>query len=287
MSTISKGRYAHYADLLTFGRTELPIFATIAGETILLGATVFFADPPFLPVLVSTATALVITGLLTLFLAATLYILLSGIGYRTYSVKFHNPVYIFKCLVAYIVVSTCITYTGYLLLIYPYSSTIIPRLLDWGIGAVCSVAYATSITAVFYGHDFLSGDTKSKPETITTFLSAAQDLRDKPETDVVSEPGDLIDAGETIITGLKASDTDDSDKLSEDLQEWLNMFKQRDLRGQRKMVGDLPDTDIRFNIWEDRYKAFQHIRAELEKMNNSASHQILLCIRSESSQHND
>ena len=283
MSTISKGRYAHYADFLTFGRSELPIFATIAGETVLLGATVFFANPPFLPVPVSTITVLVITGLLTLTFAVILYVLLSGIGYRTYSVKFHDPVYIFKCLIAYTTVSTCITYAGYLFLIYPYNGTIIPQPIDLGIGAVCSVAYAISITAIFYGHDFLSRDMESKSETISTFLSEAHNLREIPETEVVTEPTDLIDAGETIIAGLEASNTDDAGILSKALQEWLNTFKQRELRGKKKMVGDLPASDTRFKVWEGRYEAFQDIRTELEKMDNSASHRILLSIRSESS----
>jgi len=48
---------------------------------------------------------------------------------------------------------------------------------------------------------------------------------------------------------------------------------------RKKMVGDLPDSSTRFDVWEERYESFQYIRDELEKMDNSAIDRILLSIR--------
>ena len=272
-------RSPFFSDYLTFGHSETKILAIVAGETIVIGATFFVTQPPFLPVPVSDVAALLITGLLTVILAIILYVLLSGLGYQTYSITFHKPVHILKCWVAYLTLSTVVVYTGYLLLVYPYTSDLIPKPIDIGIGAVLSTAYAISIASIIYGEGFFSDNTNPKPEEIDEFLTAAKALKQKPESDIVDEPGRLIQAGESILARLRASDLQGTNELASGLQDWLEAFRHRELQGQKKMVGDLPDSSAQFAVWEDRYDAFRDIKMDLEQMDNSAIRRVLLSIR--------
>lgn len=283
MSVLSATRSKRYSNFLTFGQSHHRVFGIIAGETAVLGATFFVAEPPFLPIPVADSTALIITGLLTILLAVVLYVLLSGLGHRTYSVKFHSPVHILKCWAAYLAFSVSVIYLGYLLLVNPYSGTLVPKAVDLGIGAVFSTAYAISITSIIYAEDLLSDNETSKSDAVTAFISAADDIREKPESELVDEPDRLIQAGESLLTGLQASDLDGTEELADDLQDWLETFKQRELQGQKKMVGDLPDTTTRFDVWDDRYESFQDVRSELEKIDRPATHRIVLSIRGKKS----
>lgn len=279
MSDLSAIRFHRYSDFLTFGRSKQRVFGIVAGETVFLGATFFVAEPPFLPLPVEPATAHLISGLLALILGVVLYALLSGLGYRTYSVKFHTPTHILKCWILYLAFSAIVVYLGYLLLIYPYSNTLIPKPVDIGIGAVLTTGYAISITALIYAEGILTENSNSKPEDITKFLSAADSLCEKPESEIVDQPNQLLQAGKSILTGLQTSKLEDTDELAEDLQNWLETFKHRELQGQKKMVGDFPDSSTRFAVWDQRYEAFQKVREELEKMDSSAIDRVLLSIR--------
>lgn len=280
MSVLSAARSVRYTDFLTFGRSDLKIFAVVAGETVFLGATFFVAEPPFLPVAVSDGAALIPIGLIVLLLAIALYVLLSGLGHQTYSVKFHSPVHILKCWAAYLTISTVITYIGYLLLVYPYTGRLVPQPVDIGIGSAFSAAYAISIASIVYGRDYFSDSDNSKSEDLDQFLTAAQDLKEKPESYLIDEPDRLIQAGESLLTGLQTSDLGGTSDLAADLQDWLETFNQRELQGQKKMVGDLPHSSTQFSVWEDRYEAFQDLKEQLEKMDSSAIRRVLLSFRS-------
>jgi hypothetical protein len=266
-------------DLISFGRSELTIFGIILGETVFLGATFLVAEPPYLLVSVEDGTALAITSVLTVLLVVGLYILLSGLGSQTYSLKFHSPVHILKCWAIYLALAVVVVYLGYLFFVYPYSGTVIPNSVDIGIGAVFSAAYAISMAGLINAEGYLSDNTISKSVSITKFLTAASDLRETQESEIVDEPEQMIEAGESIITGLQTSRLEGTEELAEDLAEWLETFEQRELRGQKKMVGDLPDSNTRFSIWEDRYSDFQDLQQKLEAMDNSAIGKVLLSIR--------
>lgn len=266
-------------DLLTFGRSEIKIFAVVAGETVFLAATFFVAKPPFLPIPIGDNAALLITGILALTFVAVLYVLLSGLGYQTYSVKFHTPIHILKCLVAYLTLSTLVIYLGYLLLVYPYTGNLVPKAVDVGIGVVFSTAYAISIASLIYGEGYFFDSGNSKSEILDQFLKAAQDLRKKQQSEIGDEPDQLIRAGESLLAGLQSSDLQDTEDLASDLQDWLETFKQRELQGQKKMVGDLPNSNSQFTVWEERYEAFQELKEELEEMDKSAVRRIVLSVK--------
>lgn len=272
-------RSTSFSTFLTFGRSETKIFAIVAAETIVLGATFFVAEPPFLPIPVDDNKALLIIGLLAASLAAALYLLLSRLGSQTYSVTFQSPIHIAKCWAAYLIISTVVIYFGYLLLVYPYTGNFFPRPVDIGIGAVLSIVYAISISSIIYGEDFFSDSTNSKSEDIDQFLTAAEDLREKPESEIVDEPDQLIQAGKSILRGLQTSDLEGTKELASALQNWLETFKQRELQGQKKMVGDLPNSNTQFTVWEDRYEVFQDLQEELNQMDRSAIRKILLSIK--------
>lgn len=279
MGTFSSIWSTPFSDFLVFGRSETKIFAIVAGETVFLGATFFVAKPPFLPIPFSDGVATLITGLLTIVFAAVLYVLLSGLGYQTFSVRFHRPVHILKCWAAYLTLSTVVIYLGYLLLVYPYTGNVVPQPVDIGIGAVFSIGYAISIAGIIYGEDYFSDNTNTKPDDIDQFLTAAEDLKEKPKPKIVDEPDQLIQVGESILTALQTSDLEGTEGLASDLQDWLETFKQRELQGQKKMVGDLPNSDAQFSVWEERYNAFQDVEEELQRMNRPASRRVLLSIR--------
>ena len=279
MGIFSSLRSAGSVDLLTFGRSGTMISSVVAAETVFFAATFFFAQPPFLPIPFDDSTTLFITGIFTLTLSAILYILLSSLGYQTYSVRFHYPVHILKCSAAYLTLSTFVIYVGYLLFVFPYTGRLVPELVDIGIGAVFSAAYAVSIAGIVYGEDYFTDSTDTKQENINQFLTAAEDLREKPESEIVDEPDQLIQAGDSLLTGLQKSDLHGTKDLASDLQDWLQTFKQRELQGQRKMVGNLPDSDTTFEVWKDRYEAFEGIQEELRKMDVPATHRVLLSIR--------
>lgn len=279
MAALLSIRLTSFSNLLIFGRSQTRIFAIVAAETIFFGGTFFVAKPPFLPIPFSDGMVLLTTGLLTVAFATVLYILLSGLGYQTYSVTFHNPVHILKSWTAYLTLSTIVVYLGYLLLVYPYTGSILPKPVDIGIGTVLSTAYAISIVGTIYGEDYFSDSGNSKSEDIDQFLTAAKDLRDKSESEIVDEPYKLIHAGESFLTGLRTSDLKGTEDLASDLQDWLETFKQRELQGQKKMVGDLPESDTAFEMWVDRYEAYQNLKEDLDKMDNSAIRRVLLSIR--------
>lgn len=279
MATLPSIRSTSFSDFLIFGRSQTRIFAIVAAETIFFGGTFFVAKPPFLPIPFSGGMVLLITGLLTVAFATVLYILLSGLGYQTYSVAFHSPAHILKCWAAYLSLSTVVVYLSYLLLVYPYTGYIIPKSVDIGIGAVLSTAYAISIAGIIYGEDYFSDSGNSKSKDINQFLTAAEDLRYKMASELVDEPDKLIQAGESLLTGLRTSDLKGTEDLASDLQDWLETFKQRELQGQKKMVGDFPESDTAFEIWEERYGAFQDLKEELGKMDSSAIRKVLLSIR--------
>jgi len=281
MRIASSIRSVPFADFLTFECSELKIFAVVAGETFVLGTTFFVAEPPFLPIPVNNNATLLVSSLLATVLAAVLYVLLSGLGYQTYSPPFHNPVHILKCWVAYLMFSTIIIYVGYLLLVYPYTESLVPKAVDIGIGAVLSTAYALSIASIIYGEGFFSDSTNSKSEDLNQFLMAAENLKQKPESDIVNEPDELIQAGERLLTGFQASDLPGTEKLASDLQDWLETFKQREFQGQKKMVGNLHNNNTQFTVWEDRYKTFQDLKKELAEMDSSAIRKVLLSLRGE------
>ena len=279
MSTLSSIRSTPFSDFLTFGRSETKIFAIVAGETVFLGATFFVAKPPFLLIPFSDGVAILVTGILTIALAAVLYVLLSGLGYQTYSVTFHSPVHILKCWATHLALSTAVIYLGYLLLVYPYTGSVVPQPVDIGIGAVFSTGYAISIAGIIYGEDYFFDSSNSKSEDLDQFLTAAEDLKEKPEPEIVDESDQLIQAGESVLTGLQTSDLDGTEDLASDLQDWLETFKHRELQGQKKMVGDLPNSDAQFSVWEDRYTAFQDLQEEFEQMDRPATCRVLLSIR--------
>jgi len=279
MMSLSATQSHRYSNFLTFGRSKARILGIVAGETIFLGATFFAAEPPFLPLPFEPGIALLISGILTLVLGIALYGLLSSLGYRTYSVRFHSPTHVLKCWIVYLAFSAIVVYLGYLLLVYPYSNTPIPKAVDIGIGAVATTLYAISITSIIYAEDIFSENSGSKSEDITKFLSAADGLREKSESEIVDQPNKLLQAGESLLTGLQTSELEGTEQSAENLRDWLQTFKHRELQGQKKMVGDLPDSSTRFDVWEERYESFQYIRDELEKMDNSAIDRILLSIR--------
>lgn len=279
MSTLASPQSKHFSDLLTFGRSETRIFGLLAGETIFLGATLFVAEPPFLPVPMGNETAILSTAALAIILAGILYVLLSDLGYQTYSVTFHHPIHILKCWAAYLALSTIVIYLGYLLLVYPYTESLVPKPVDIGIGAVLIAAYAISATSIIYGESIFSGSTDSKSEDIGQFLSAADDLKEKSEPDIDQEPERLIQAGESILLDLQTSELEGTGELATNFQDWLETFKHRELQGQKKMVGDLPETSTRFTVWENRCDAFQDLQEELEKMTTSATRRVLLSTR--------
>ena len=279
MGTFSSIRSTPVSEFLIFGRSETKIFAVVAGETVFLGATFFVAKPPFLPIPFSDGVATLITGLLTIVFAVVLYVLLSGLGYQTYSVRFHSPIHIFKCWAAHLALSTVVIYLGYLFLVYPYTRSIVPQPVDIGIGAVFSIGYAISIAGIIYGEDYFSDNTSTKPEDIDQFLTAAEDLKEKPKPEIIDEPDQLIQAGESILIGLQKSDLEGTEGLASDLVDWLEAFKQRELQGQKKMVGDLPNSAAQFSVWEERYNAFQDIEEKLHRMDRPASRKVLLSIR--------
>ena len=281
MGTFSSIWSTPYSDFLIFGRSKTKIFAVVAGETVFFGATFFVAKPPFLPILFSDGVALLITGLLTIALAAALYVLLSGLGHQTYSVAFHSPVHILKCWAAHLALSTVLVYLGYLFFVYPYTGGIVPQPVDIGIGAIFSTGYAISIAGIIYSEDYFTDSSNSKSEDLDQFLTAAQDLKEKPKPRIVDEPNQLIQSGDSLLTGLQTSDLEGTDNLASDLQDWLETFKQRELQGQKKMVGDLPNSDAQFSVWEDRYSAFQDLEEELRKMNRPATHRVLLSTKGE------
>ncbi|ELZ18334.1 hypothetical protein C478_01710 [Natrinema thermotolerans DSM 11552] len=144
---------------------------------------------------------------------------------------------------------------------------------------MATTLYAISITSIIYAEDIFSENSGSKSEVITKFLSEADSLREKSESEIVDQPKKLLQAGESLLTGLQTSELEGTEELAENLQDWLQTFKHRELQGQKKMVGDLPDSSTRFDVWEERYESFQYIRDELEKMDNSAIERILLSIR--------
>jgi len=279
MGTLSSIRSTPFSEFLIFGRSQTKIFAIVAGETVFLGATFFVAKPPFLPIPFSDSVALLITGLLAAAFAATLYVLLSGLGYQTYSVKFHSPVHILKCWAAYLALSTVVIYLGYLLLVYPYTRSVVPQPVDIGIGAVFSTGYAISIAGIIYGESYFTDNTNSKSVDIDQFLTAAKDLQGKPEPEIADEPDQLIQAGDSLLTGLQASDLERTEDLASDMQDWLETFKQRELQGQKKMVGNLPNSNAQFSVWEERYSAYQNLQKELEQMDRPATRRVLLSIR--------
>jgi hypothetical protein len=279
MGTLSFIQSTPISEFLIFGRSETKIFAIVAGETVFLGATFFVAKPPFLPIPSSDSVALLITGLLAAAFAATLYVLLSGLGYQTYSVKFHSPVHILKCWAAHLALSTVVIYLGYLLLVYPYTGSVVPQPVDIGIGAVFSTGYAISIAGIIYGESYFTDNTNSKSVDIDQFLTAAKGLQEKPEPEIVDEPDQLIQAGDSLLTGLNTSGLEGTEDLASDLQDWLETFKQRELQGQKKMVGSLPNSNTPFSVWEERYSAFQDLQEEFEQMNRPATRRVLLSIR--------
>lgn len=279
MCTFSSIRSTPFSEFFIFGRSETKIFAIVAGETVFLGATFFVAKPPFLPIPFSDSVATIITGLLTIVFAAVLYVLLSDLGYQTFSVRFHRPVHILKCWAAYLALSTVVIYLGYLLLVYPYTRSVVPQPVDIGIGAVFSIGYAISIAGIIYGEDYFSDNINTKPEDIDQLLTAAEELKENPKSKIVDEPDQLIQAGESILIGLQTSDLAGTENLAFDLQDWLETFKQRELQGQKKMVGDLPNSDAQFSVWEERYTAFQDVEEELQRIDRPASRRVLLSIR--------
>lgn len=279
MGSFASIRSIPFSEFLIFGRSETKIFAIVVGETVFLGATFFVAKPPFLPIPFNDGVAILITGLLAIVFAAVLYVLLSGLGYQTFSVKFHRPDHILKCWAAYLALSTVVIYLGYLFLVYPYTGSVVPQPVDIGVGAVFSTAYAISIAGIIYGEGYFSENTNTKPEEIDQFLTVAEELKQKPESEIVDEPSQLIKAGESILKGLRTSDIEGTENLASDLQNWLETFKQRELQGQKKMVGDLPSSDARFSVWEERYNAFQDVEQELQRMDRPATRRVLLSIR--------
>lgn len=270
--------YPHF-NLITFGRLETPIFAMMALETSGIAVAVFVSDPPFLPLPDDETPTLILALVLTLFLFGFLYLLLAGLGYRTYSEKLHQPRQIFKISVAYVTISAVITYIGYLLLVYPYTETVVPPAADIGVGAVVSAVYAISLVSIFYAYDFFGGEPKSKTSTILVFLSATENLREKPLSEAGSEPRRIIESGRAIQEGLESSDLSDSEKLLTELTDWLDSFEQRNQQGQKKMVGDIPGSETRFSVWNDRYEQLQSIEESLNDMKNHVIYKIVFSTR--------
>lgn len=114
---------------------------------------------------------------------------------------------------------------------------------------------------------------------ISQFITAAKDLQEKPEPEIVDEPDQLIQAGDSLLTGLQTSNLVGTEDLASDLQDWLETFKQRELQGQKKMVGNLRNSNTQFSVWEDRYSAFQNLQEEFEQMDRPATRKVLLFIR--------
>ena len=248
-------------------------------EYLSIGVVLFLSAPIEISEPFSGDISIGIFVAFSIILVISLYLFLSYLGAQTYSVRLHSPQAILLSTTLYVGISFVLISAFFLVFVYQFTGQLLSNQLEYSIAAFSVVGYANILALSFLTHDFFVGHKISKRQYLSRFFDATKDIKSKPLGDLGTEPADLVESGEKILHELKRSQLDSTDDLAQDLEEWLHDFDNRDIRGQKKMLGEGLGSDTEFSHWDERFNEFQSIDERLNYLDTSAVYKIGLSVK--------
>ncbi len=258
-------------------------------EYLSIGVVLFLSAPIEISEPFSGEISMGIFAIFSILLVISLYLYLSHLGAQTYSTRLHSPQAILLSTVFYLGISFGLISAFFLIFVYQFTGHLPSNGLEYSIAAFTVAGYANILALSFLAHDLFVDHEKSKKRYLDQFFDAAESIKSESLDDLGREPTDLVKSGEKMSEELKRSQLDLTDDLASDLEEWLQDFDNRDIRGQKKMLGKGLGSDTEFSHWDEKYSQYQSIESRLNYLNSSAVDKIstsgkLLCNWSPSDQ---
>jgi len=271
--------FSSISDLVFFGRSRLYILGIMLLEYLSIGIVLFLSAPIEISEPFSGDISIGIFVAFSIILVISLYLFLSYLGAQTYSVRLHSPQAILLSTILYVGISFVLISAFFLVFVYQFTGQLPSNQLEYSIAAFSVVGYANILALSFLAHDFFVGHKISKRRYLSRFFDATKNIKSKPLGDLGTEPADLVESGEKMLHELKRSQLDSTDDLAQDLEEWLHDFDNRDIRGQKKMLGEGLGSDTEFSHWNERFNEFQSIDERLNYLDTSAVYKIGLFVK--------
>jgi hypothetical protein len=267
------------SELIFLGRSKTRVTGIMLFETLLMSASLFFATPISYSPPVSEQQTILLSALTSVAFIIILFWFLSYLSYQTYSIKLHNPVFIGLSTMLYLVIAGLCIVVWYWLFVYPYAGSFPTTGVEFSVGLLLVSVCTNILVLSFLANDFMGPRDLSKHREIENFLNYVEEIRETPADDLSTEPERMVESGKKIISEMKASQLQSTQELTVDFEDWLKTFEIKRVRGQKKMLGDIPDSDTEFSIWEDLYEDYQRMESALNKLENHATYKIGLSIK--------
>ncbi|MCU4754370.1 FTR1 family protein [Halobacteria archaeon AArc-curdl1] len=267
-------------EIIFIGRSKTRITGIILFETLVISFGLFTAAPISYSPPVTDQQIILLSALGSVAFIILLYWFLSYLSYQTYSVKLHNPFYIGLSTLLYLIVAGLCIVAWYWLFVYPYTDSIPATSTEFSTSLLLTAVVANILVLSFLLNDFFHPRDLSKHREIGNFLEYADEIRETPADELSTEPDQLVESGKKMVSEMKRSQLQSTKQLASDFETWLDEFENKQVRGQKKMIGDISDSDTRFSIWEDLYEDYQGIETVLNQLDSHATYKIGLSIKS-------
>lgn len=259
---------------LTFGR-NLSFVGQIAVTAVPIIYTSLLQSPPLLFANLDSIALLVLSFICTLSSFGLAYFILYRVGQSTYSRKLHQPSYILSSTLLFFALSILSTSIGYLVLVYPYTSRIVPTLSDGLAGMVVVSLYVVSLAGVNAITVGSRERRQGKEKLVKQFLDSTAALSDASLDDAKTLSEEIVSSGKEIEENLRKEPMQDTDNLRSRLQEWLTTFNDLTASDQRRMVGWTSNEDNERNEpWKSHFATYSDIRQELSALDLSSDDEV-------------
>lgn len=270
MLRIDLNMIRRYIELLWFGRPS-SIIAQILVASVPIIITLLAQNTPTFFITYGTGQLIILLIIVVPLTITINFWLLSKAGASTYSPTLHSPGYVFKSVGLHVLTGCVAVYIGYLFLLYPETSSIMPS--DNGIlaGLILSAIYSILLAGANTSVVFSQSKTRKKRRLITEFISECENLESSATSAIEADTDAIDNAASRLRTELSNEPMQDSSEVERQLGEWHSKFQQYNTGGQRKMVGagvnPTPDSD---GSWVSLYEKYQLVRKQLSNMRTSA-----------------
>jgi len=259
---------------VTFGR-NISFIAEVVIVSIPLIFTAASGSPPQYFVSLSTHSLLLLSMVGLAGSCSFAYLILRKVGLSTYSPNLHSKLYILSSTALLLLLGIIATYIGYLLLVYPYTHTVVPKPNDILVGLFLSSLYLIGLSGAIALAVWSRSRKEEKQELVAEFLTATSELKNADLDDVSELANTIESAGNQIVNKANKEPMQDVNGLSQDLRTWLDEFEGASGSDKKRMVGwTVGDTNERGEPWAGYYSTFVEFRKELSKLDNSSEDRL-------------
>lgn len=259
---------------VTFGRT-VSFVAEVAVVSIPLVFATASDSPPQYFVSLSTQSLLILALFGLIGSSTFAYLILQKVGQSTYSPNLQSKSYILSSAMLLLIFGIVATYIGYLLLVYPYTQSVIPKTNDVLVGLFLSSLYLIALSSAVAIAVWSQGQRQEKDELVSKFLNKTSELKEADLGDVDELANTIESTGYRIADEIEKEPMEDAHDLCQKLRLWLNDFEGASGSDKKRMVGwTVGNTDQRDEPWDRYYSTLIELRKELSELDSSSEGKV-------------